>query len=1009
MRQSQLNALMDNSGSQSQSALLNPTASDANLKVNHEKESLLTEIAKIVAHDSKDGKLECSSSSSANDLQRANFSVNAKLIQTTKTEDELSNLGVDAYNQNEFENEAIQQFEKQVNYQQFLKSKIDLEAVEKKIFSLKKQIEEVEVLIRKANQSKLFEVQKKRNDLIKKQADLELKLEDVNKDAERLKDEIDSFVNSGGKNSLNSQETERERLIRIGEITPFEATPELAANTLSQNVQPVKIDIYPNRLLAKTNHSISPKIIEKHSRWKKEEEKGSKRSEEESGSECSEYETDEELGYISSDDNSVTRKQVGDWNDSDYLSRVSDSSFDVTKRENFEEVCGLRVPKVIYEQLFKYQKTGLRWLTNLHTNGTGGILGDEMGLGKTIQMISFLAGLKYSSITDYTVGSFKGLGPVIIVCPATLVKQWVAELNKWWPPFRVAALTSDCESSKQTKVVSKIISTNGVLVCSYSIVRILEQNIVHKNWHYVILDEGHQIRNPDAKITLTCKNFKTNHRIILSGSPIQNNLKELWSIFDFIYPGKLGTLPAFQEHFAVPITQGGYTNANSVQVQTAYKCACVLRDTISPFLLRRVKDDVKSSLTLPKKSEQILFCKLSDEQRMLYKGYIDKIDLRTIGNFKGMLFTSLTNLRKICNHPRIFEAIGKEVSMSEIGDDGHWKESGKMIVVESLLRLWKRQNHRVLIFTQSVQMLRIFEQFLIHFDYRFLKMEGKTTISSRQPMISQFNSDPSIFVFLLTTKTGGLGVNLVGADRVLIYDPDWNPGTDMQARERAWRIGQDKDVLIYRLVCTGTIEEKIYHRQIFKLFLTNRILKDPKQRRFFKSHDLYDLFTLGDDDSNEKGTETSSIFAGIGADIVKREENEGKTTSKVSRKTQFTQPVPLTSVPVHKLVQPKSPVKKVAVKREDPKSEKKRRKREKKAVRGAIRDMMSKWGVSTESEMGKRMVRRLKKSQTLQNAVKDRAGKIDGAKIHGTLFEIADQFFKLIVTLAINQHYQIEM
>ena len=993
-----------------------PHSSSSSSLNNHNKESLLTEIAKAVAPELPESlrnqKLK-------NESHKVSFSVNTSLIQSSGADnDELSGLGVDAYSQKDFENQAIEQFEKQIKVQDFINSKAELEKIEKRIVTQKKQIDDVVNLIKKANQCALFEVQKKRNDLITKQAKLELSLEELNKEAEKLRREIDSFSDTGTQNKLKNEETERERLIRIGEITPFEAATNATLKDNEKEGDPDRVSqLKLQQIVGKLKHEEFTEAVERKNADVK---RKTKSAIEGSGSEFEEdleYETDEELGYLSTDDESGTVRRVGDWNDSDYASRVADAKFDASNRENFEEVNGLRVPKVIYDQLFKYQKTGLRWLVNLHTNGTGGILGDEMGLGKTVQIISFLAGLKYSSITDYSVWSYKGLGPTIIVCPATLVKQWVAELNRWWPPFRVAALTSDSDNSIQSKVVSKIANSNGILVCSYSIVRNLEQMIVNKNWHYVILDEGHQIRNPDAKITLTCKNFRTNHRIILSGSPIQNNLKELWSIFDFVYPGKLGTLPAFQEHFAVPITQGGYTNANHVQVQTAYKCACVLRDTISPYLLRRVKDDVKSSLTLPKKSEQILFCKLADDQRILYKNYIDKLDLRNIGQRRELLFSSLTNLRKICNHPSIFEAIGKEISQSEIGQDGHWRESGKMVVVESLLRLWKRQSHRVLIFTQSVQMLKVFEQFLIHFDYRFLKMEGKTSVASRQPMIQQFNSDPSIFVFLLTTKTGGLGINLVGANRVLIYDPDWNPGTDMQARERAWRIGQNRDVLIYRLVCTGTIEEKIYHRQIFKLFLTNRILKDPKQRRFFKSHDLYDLFTLGDDESNQKGTETSSIFAGIGADVgIALTEKESQGPSDKNRKAKYTKAMPLRLSKSKEHIKTESsanngnnyrnvsenPSRAVNLKKCHPapsltksnSSDKIRRvdsmssskktlnKREKRALKSAIKQMLSKWGVSTESEVGKSMIRKLKKSDTLRCAVSG-GGKIDGAKING--------------------------
>ncbi|XP_061490737.1 DNA excision repair protein ERCC-6 isoform X2 [Rhineura floridana] len=535
---------------------------------------------------------------------------------------------------------------------------------------------------------------------------------------------------------------------------------------------------------------------------------------------------------------------------------------------------GFRVPGVLFKKLFKYQQTGVRWLWELHCQQVGGILGDEMGLGKTIQIIAFLAGLSYSKIrtrgSNYRIA---GLGPTMIVCPTTVMHQWVKEFHTWWPPFRVAILhETGSYTNKKIKLIREIVACNGILITSYSYIRLLQDNIYGYNWHYVILDEGHKIRNPNAAVTVACKQFCTPHRIILSGSPMQNNLKELWSLFDFAFPGKLGTLPVFMEQFSVPITMGGYSNASPVQVKTAYKCACVLRDTINPYLLRRIKADVKMSLSLPDKNEQVLFCRLTDEQHQVYKNFIESKEVYQILSGDMQIFSGLIALRKICNHPDLFSGgpkILKGIPDEELNEDDHfgfWKRSGKMIVIESLLKIWHKEGHRVLFFTQSRQMLHILEAFLKQRNYSYLKMDGTTTVASRQPLITRYNEDISIFIFLLTTRVGGLGINLTGADRVIIYDPDWNPSTDTQARERAWRIGQTKEVTVYRLVTAGTIEEKIFHRQIFKQFLTNRVLKDPKQRRFFKSNDLYELFTLSSPDGAQ-GTETSAIFAGTGSDV----------------------------------------------------------------------------------------------------------------------------------------------
>ncbi|KAM4775137.1 DNA excision repair protein ERCC-6 isoform 3-T4 [Cyanocitta cristata] len=487
--------------------------------------------------------------------------------------------------------------------------------------------------------------------------------------------------------------------------------------------------------------------------------------------------------------------------------------------------------------------------------------------------VEFEEGFKVPGFLFKKLFKYQGLGPTVIVCPATVLHQWVKEFHTWWPPFRVAVLHETGSYTKsKVKLIHEIASCHGILITSYSYIRLMQDNIHTYDWHYVILDEGHKIRNPNAAVTLACKQFRTPHRIILSGSPMQNNLKELWSLFDFIFPGKLGTLPVFMEQFSVPITMGGYCNASPVQVKTAYKCACVLRDTINPYLLRRMKADVKMSLSLPDKNEQVLFCRLTEEQRQIYQNYINSKEVYQILNGDMQILLGLSTLRKICNHPDFVAdspRILKSVPDAEAEDPnqfGYWKRSGKMIVVESLLKIWHKQGHRVLFFTQSRQMMQILEVFVRYRNYSYLRMDGTTAVASRQPLVTRYNEDKSIFLFLLTTRVGGIGVNLVGADRVIIYDPDWNPSVDTQARERAWRIGQKKEVTVYRLLTAGTIEEKIYHRQIFKQFLTNRVLKDPKQNRFFKSNDLYELFTLNSPDVSQ-GTETSAIFAGTGSDV----------------------------------------------------------------------------------------------------------------------------------------------
>jgi DNA excision repair protein ERCC-6 len=546
---------------------------------------------------------------------------------------------------------------------------------------------------------------------------------------------------------------------------------------------------------------------------------------------------------------------------------------------------GLRIPGDIYPSLFSYQQTGVQWLWELYSQQVGGIIGDEMGLGKTIQTIAFLAGLHYSGMLTK---------PVIVVCPATVMKQWVNEFHRWWPPLRVSILhtsgsgmldvrreariedelefedysrgSTRSKGHKSAKrIVDKVVRDGHVLVTTYFGLQTYAELLIPTDWEYAVLDEGHKIRNPNTAITIFCKELRTHNRVILSGTPMQNNLTELWSLFDFVFPMRLGTLVNFRNQFETPIKIGGYANASNLQVETAMKCAETLKDTISPYLLQRFKVDVAADL--PKKSERVLFCKLTMLQRNAYEWFLDSEEMKSILAGKRQALYGVDILRKICNHPDLVEhkSLSKKVGYAY----GTGSKSGKMQVVKALLEMWKKRGHKTLLFAQHRIMLDILERFVKGMDgFKYRRMDGNTNIKDRQDLVDEFNRDPNLHVFLLTTKVGGLGVNLTGADRVIIYDPDWNPSTDVQARERAWRLGQKREVEIYRLMTAGTIEEKIYHRQIFKQFLTNKILRDPKQRQTFQLKDLHDLFTLGDALPDGE-TETGRVFEGTEVQLGK--------------------------------------------------------------------------------------------------------------------------------------------
>ena len=579
--------------------------------------------------------------------------------------------------------------------------------------------------------------------------------------------------------------------------------------------------------------------------------------------------TESEEDYVEDDANdSVYKARIKDWSLRNglpheyFLGGLRSQCIDAEQTfHNFDLVPIVKDKYYLQSQLWNqemlpYQREGTRWLLLHHSKGEGGVLADEMGLGKTAQTIMMLAALHISGKFDK---------PVLVVTPTTIMRQWVREVRRWWSPLRVVILHSSGHLGREALTVARVrsalreVSERGhVLVTSYGTLRAFSKILLSTRWLITVLDEGHRIRNPEADITKVCKELKGDSRFILSGTPIQNNLIELWSLLDFVCAGRLGTLPVFKAEFVAPISAGGYVHATHFQVQLAYQCACTLKELIEPFLLRRIKADVAQQL--PPKEEQILFCQLTAEQRQLYEDCLNSEDIQSILEGERNVLAGIDLLRKICNHT----ALLKKERFDSFSVDEHCSKSGKLAVVKALLGMWREEGHRALLFCQTRQMLDIVEAFVRMLQLGYLRMDGTTSVRQRSMLVDQFNADDSIPLFLLTTKVGGLGVNLTGADRVIIYDPDWNPSTDLQARERVWRLGQNRPVSIYRLVMSGTIEEKIYHRQIFKQFLTNRILRDPKQARFFKATDLYDLFTLGD----SKQTETAEMFSGLEQEIA---------------------------------------------------------------------------------------------------------------------------------------------
>ncbi|KAF7683479.1 DNA repair and recombination protein RAD26 [Astathelohania contejeani] len=490
------------------------------------------------------------------------------------------------------------------------------------------------------------------------------------------------------------------------------------------------------------------------------------------------------------------------------------------------------IPIQLWNTLYEYQKESLKWMLDLFIDGEGGILADEMGLGKTIQVISLISSLMLTDKIKYA----------LLVSPTTIMDQWCTEWKHFYPFVRICIL-HNTQTDSIPALINSIYKTGGVAIISYAGFITYLSKLKSIKWDYLILDEGHKIKNKETNIVKKLQCIEIRNKLVLTGTPIQNNLSELWTIFNFINPGKLGSYSSFLEEFEDPIRQGGYKRASDSAVEEGYRANIHLRSIISPYIKRRLKSQVASQL--PSKSDKVVFCPLTEIQVKMYEQCIDSDCIFDILQGKRNIFQGIDLLRKICNHPYLTTRNSSYLTEEKIVNS-----CGKMLVLKKLLKKWKKEGKKAIIFTQTINILNIIEKFLNYQSYKYERIDGSVTLKQRTTAMLNFNTNPEIFIFLATTKTGGLGVNLVGGNRVIIYDPDWNPTTDNQAKERVWRYGQVNDVEIYRFISSNTIEEKIYQKQIFKNVLSKKILLTPKISRFFEKSDIIDLFTYINEKDN---------------------------------------------------------------------------------------------------------------------------------------------------------------
>ena len=451
-----------------------------------------------------------------------------------------------------------------------------------------------------------------------------------------------------------------------------------------------------------------------------------------------------------------------------------------------------------------------------------------MGLGKTIQTIAFLG---------YLLEHKGKRGPYLIVGPTTVMGNWIRELKKWLPDLRAVKLLARKEY--RYEIFEKYIRPKkfDIIVTSYEGVNICMKELSKINWHYLIVDEAHRLKNENSMFSRNMRKYKKDFILLITGTPIQNNIHELWALLNFIMPDLFDDSEVFDTYTTIEENQ-----SEKEREKKNLKYIQSLHRILRPFILKRTKDEL--ALTLPPKKEVHLFIGLTKLQVELYRKILLK---RPLSGEKESFKNVLMQLRKCCDHPYLFNGVEPE-DADPIGE--HVIEvSSKLTVVDKLLKKLSGGDHQVLIFSQFKITLNVLEDYLNIRGYEYCRFDGDTTLEEREQSIDEFtkpNSDK--FVFLLSTRAGGLGINLMTADTVVLYDSDWNPQVDLQAMDRAHRIGQKNTVMVYRLICENTVEEKMIERQQIKLKWDQLVIlkgKISQKKSKYDKEELKDLISFG--------------------------------------------------------------------------------------------------------------------------------------------------------------------
>ncbi|KAK8114190.1 hypothetical protein PG999_006259 [Apiospora kogelbergensis] len=545
------------------------------------------------------------------------------------------------------------------------------------------------------------------------------------------------------------------------------------------------------------------------------------------------------------------------------------------------------IPASIAQYLRDYQIEGIEFLHELFVYQRGGILGDDMGLGKTVQVAAFLTAAYGKTADERDAGRMRKFRRAterwyprtLIICPGSLTQNWKNELNRWgwWNTdlYHGAAKEDVLDSARAGRI--------EILITTYTTYKNNRDQVNSVPWDVVVADECHSIKDVKAEVTRAMNEVNALCRIGLTGTAIQNRYEELWTLLNWTNPGVLGTLAEWKQTICKPLTIGQSHDATKQQLSTARKTAKMLKENLLPrFFLRRMKSLIANQL--PKKSDKVVFCPLSEVQRQAYENLVTSPLVQFVkaaheacecgsgskrgfcchmvnddgDTWKQLVFPIVMSLQKLSNHltlliPQHTEASAKQTRdlkylQAAVPDD--WRSMynnrdsllslsdpefcGKWVVLKKLLRFWHGSGNKVLVFSHSVRLLRILQHLFGNTSYSVSYLDGSLSYEERQQTVDDFNSDPNQFVFLISTKAGGVGLNITSANKVVIMDPHWNPAYDLQAQDRAYRIGQVRDVDVYRLVSAGTIEEITYARQIYKQQQANIGYNASNERRYFK-------------------------------------------------------------------------------------------------------------------------------------------------------------------------------